>query len=474
MDTKTHLTDFLKSNARLYPGQPAIVTDEQTVSWQELETASDSIAAFVSAKLGNKSQKIVALLFPNSCEYVASYLGVLQAGHIAMPLDVIYKPLEIEAILKQIPPDLVIADQTSIHRLPPGALLFNDLLGSPGSSTTKPLKLPADKQIASLVFTSGTTGRPKAVLYTHANHIWNIKVCSEVWNWTHEDSLLVSLRLSHWYGLVMGLSGVLYHGNTMYLQERFEPETTLKALAAGQGTIFTHVAGIYTKLLDVKDYKNYDLSKVRLLISGGAPLPPAAWEQFKNRFNQEILEVYGSSETGRIASNLLEQRIPGSPGQALPGVDVKFSGNGELLVKSDGIFPGYYKNSRLTRAGFTKDGYWRTGDIGEMRGGRIILKGRKQEHIRRQGYTVSPRDIEWALHTLPEVSDAFVMGIQHPREPDDELVYFLVTSLSEQAIMDFCKQSMPSVWRPQKIVMLESIPRTINGKPELPKLKSMS
>jgi acyl-CoA synthetase (AMP-forming)/AMP-acid ligase II len=210
------------------------------------------------------------------------------------------------------------------------------------------------------------------------------------------------------------------------------------------------------------------------MISGGAPLPPAAWQDFKKRFNQEILEVYGSSESGRIASNLLDERIPGSPGRPLPGVELKLSDSGEVLVKSGGVFPGYYKNPQLTKSGFTDDGYWRTGDIGEIASGRVILKGRKQERIRRQGYSVSPRDIEWALHTLPEIADVFVMGVPSANQADDELVYFLVTSLSKEQIDDFCHQSMPTVWRPNRMVFLDHIPRTSSGKPELPKLRAMS
>lgn len=453
----------------------AIVSAGKSLSWLELKELTDLAAANISALAGNKHQQIVALLFPNSWQYVVAYLGTLQAGHIAMPLDVIYKPLEIEAILNQISVKLVIADKANLGRLPEDSrgLNFEDLLVKPSLVDKSYLRLPADQQLASLVFTSGTTGRPKAAPYTHANHIWNIEACSGVWQWSHNDSLLVSLRLSHWYGLVMCLSGVLYHGNTMYLQERFEPEATLRALSSGQGTIFTHVAGTFTKLLEVKNYQEYDLSGVRLLISGGAPLPPASWHEIKNRFGHEVLEVYGSSESGRIASNLLNERIPGSPGRPLPDVDVAFSSSGEVLVKSPGIFPGYYKNSALTKARLTNDGYWRTGDLGELQNGRIILKGRTQERIRRQSYTISPRDIEWALHSVPDITDAFVMGVQRPESNDDDLVYFLVTDLSQQAIMDFCKQSMPSIWRPNRLIILDHIPRTINGKPELPRLKAM-
>lgn len=476
MVSKTHLTDFLKSNAQEVPGKAALVCDDKTLSWKELWELTQLAAKNLAPLIGDSDeQKVIALLFPNSWEYVVAYLAILELGHIAMPLDVIFKSLEIEAVLNQIPPELVIADNANMNRLPKSTnnKLFDDLISSNEPSDYKKLRLRPQVQIASLLFTSGTTGQPKATTYTHSNHLWNIEVCSQVWQWDNNDTLLISLRLSHWYGLVMGLAGVLYHGNTMYLQERFDPESTLEELASGKATIFTHVAGTFIRLLEVKDYEKYDLSKVRLFISGGAPLPPPAWQEFKRRFGHEILEVYGSSESGRIASNLLDERIPGSPGRPLPGVNIRIGENGEVQVKSDGVFPGYYKNKELTNAGFTEDGWWRTGDIGELSGGRVVLKGRKQERIRRQGYTISPRDIEWALHKDEAIADAYVMGVQHPEQADDELVYFLVTSASEEQIMDFCKQAMPSIWRPTRIIKLSQIPRTHSGKPKLPKLRAM-
>ncbi|MBX4199337.1 acyl--CoA ligase [Candidatus Saccharibacteria bacterium] len=476
MVSKTHLTDFLKSNAAAIPDKAAIVCEDKSLSWKQLWELTQKVASNIAPIIGDsQEQKVVALLFPNSWQYVVAYLAILETGHIAMPLDVIFKPLEIEAVLQQIPSELVIADEANMVRLPSRTNnhLFEDLAKAENSAEHKKLRMPADRQIASLMFTSGTTGQPKATTYTHSNHIWNIEVCSQVWKWDSSDSLLISLRLSHWYGLVMGLTGVLYHGNTMYLQERFEPEATLAELSKGNVTIFTHVAGTFNRLLDVQDYSHYDLSKVRLLISGGAPLPPPAWQEFKRRFGHEILEVYGSSESGRIASNLLDERIPGSPGRPLPGVQIRIGEASEVQVRSKGVFPGYYKNDELTKAGFTDDGWWRTGDIGEISGGRVVLKGRKQERIRRQGYTISPRDIEWALHKDEAISDAYVMGVQHPERADDELVYFLVTKASEDEIMKFCKEAMPSVWRPTRIIKLEEIPRTHSGKPKLPKLRAM-
>ncbi len=471
MPKNSHLSDYLFYNAENYSGKLAVSFEGRELTWKELADEVDRVASFLNPRLPGGTQRVVGLMFPNSIEYVVAYLAVVHLGHIAMPIDVIYKTLEIDAILKQIPPHLIITDSTSAARMNTNkpVVLFEDIKSAGGAY--EPLRLPADDQIASLVFTSGTTGKPKVVPYTHANHLWNIITCSKVWDWNSDDSLLISLRLSHFNGLIMGLSGALYHGNSFFLQDRFKAEAVLEMLASGRISQFTHSPVVYAKLLEVE--KDYDLSHVRLFISGSGPLPPATWQAFKDRFGQEILEVYGSSETGRIASNLLNERLPGSPGRILPEVEVKLSSNNEVLVKTPGVFPGYFGNPEATQAAQTTDGFWRTGDIGEMRNGRLVLKGRTFERVRKQGYSISPRDIEWALHKHPKIKDAYVMGQSQANDPSDKLVYFIVGDLDEDELIRYCRQDLPSIWRPDRVVFMESLPRNPAGKPQIQALKAM-
>ena len=469
-----HITDYLKRHADQSPAKLALVCEDESLSFEELYERVVAASEFLAPKLKSDEQQIVALLMPNTWECVVSYLAVIHAGHIAMPVDVIYKPLEIGAVLHQIPPALVISDSKNIPRIQhiDAPIINADSLPLKSAQQDREyLRQPADTQIASLLFTSGTTGNPKAVPYTHANHIWNIKVCSEVWDWTQNDSLLISLRLSHMHGLVMGLSGALYHGNTLYLQDGFSVEKTLELLASGKISFFTHASLAYYKLLEAKG--RYDLSKVRICVSGAAPLPPAIWHRFKKRFGVEIVETYGTTETGRIAANTLTERKLGSPGRPLPEVGIKIDTTGEVLVKSPGLFPGYYKNSDATRKSLTADGYWRTGDLGELSGGQVVLKGRTQERIRKQGYTISPRDIEWALHNNPRIKEILVMGVQNHSEPSDKIVYFLTGNITKEELNKFSKDNLPSVWRPDEVFILDKLPRNRSGKPELSKLREM-
>jgi acyl-CoA synthetase (AMP-forming)/AMP-acid ligase II len=415
------------------------------------------------------------MLMTNSVDFVITYLAILQAGHIAMPLDPVYKRLEIAAIIKRVKPAMIVIQERYKDRV---NAKESDIFKAKSIIDKKwpvepSLRLPAGEQIASLFFTSGTSGHPKIVPNTHSNHIWNIKTSSKVWSWTKDDTLLITLPLSHMHGLVMGLSGALYHGNTLYLrQQSFDARAVLEELASGKISLFTHGPVAYMQML--AETGEYDLSKVRLMISGSSPFPPSVWQDFKSRFGAEVVEVYGTSETGRIAANIPGQQKPGTTGKVLPDVDMKFSPEQEVLIRSGGVFPGYYHNQKATQASWAVDGYWRTGDIGELNDGYLVLKGRVQERIRRFGYTVSPRDVEWALLENSKINEAFVLGKQRPGRANDELFYFIAGDITLNELNDYCKNNLPFSWRADHVVFVASLPRTRNGKPHVKRLKEMA
>lgn len=474
----SYLTDYLEHHALNTPSKIALACENRELSWEQLNTEAEKLAAHLAPMLGRvSSQQVIALLMPNCWQYVAAYLAVLKLGHIALPIDISYKQIEIEAITKQLSPRLVIAldNFPQLKKLGPEFRGYGEILQTKAHwKNYLRLRVGPKKQIASLLFTSGTTGQPKAVPNTHANQIWNVEVCSKAWDWTSADTLLVSLRLSHMYGLVIALSGCTYHGNTMYLQEWFDPKKTLQALASGKISIFKHVPLAYQQILayaSTPSSPKYNLSKVRLFTSGGGPLPPEVWQAFRAEFGVKIVETYGTSETGRIAGNRLNNPQPGSPGYLLPGVKANLSKDSELLIKSGGVFPGYYQNPTATSKNFTEDGWWRTGDIAELTSGRVVLKGRFQEKIRKAGYTISPRDVEWALLKNPKIKEVYVMGLQEPGRPSDQLVYFLSGNITPKELNAFCKENLLFAWRPDKVINLPNLPRTHSGKVKIPALR---
>lgn len=470
----THITDYLRRNAESTPDKPAVIHESQTLTWSELYAKVIAAATVLSAQLGNSSQCVVAIMLANTPEFLVTYLGAIHAGHIAMPLDPNFKALEAQSVVERMKPALLITDDTyaDLFNASHDHINVKELMNAVRTDTPGWLRVNAAEQVASMLFTSGTTGNPKAVPYTHKNHLWNIHAVSNLWQWTEADTILLSLPLSHWHGLVMGLDGALVHGNTIFLQTWFDAENTLNMLSSGRISLFMHVPIAYSKLIAHAPEKHYDLSQVRLCISGSSYLPPKLWQAFKDRFGHAILERYGANEMGLIASNLLDERQSGSVGYVLEGVEVRVQLDGEIAMRSPGLFPGYWHNEAATAAQRTDDGYWLSGDIGEIDDtGRLWLKGRVQEKMKKFGYTVYPRDVEWALMQHPKVKEVVVMSLQVPDELNDKFVYFVVGTIDETAIREFAKSELPFFWRPDRVVLLEEIPKT--GRTSKPALKEL-
>ena len=474
-----YITDYLAKHAAKTPDKLALVYGDKRYSWAELYEKVETVAAVIAKRVSSEIQAVVSILLPNSPEFLITYLGIIHAGHIAMPLDPNFKALEVQTVNDQMKPVLAISnlDYERCFRESDAMVLATDLIKQPAAKAPPQfLRSDPKTQIASMLFTSGTTGNPKAVPYTHANHMWNVPAVSDMWHWTSEDTILLSLPLSHWHGLVMGVDGALYHGNTLYLQERFDPAETVKALQSGDITLFMHVPIAYSKLVEYAGEKSFDISKVRLCISGSSYLPPVVWEGFKSHFGQDILERYGANEMGLITSNTPEKRLSGCVGKVLEDVTIEFQPSGEIAMKSPGLFPGYWSNDEASQSQRTKNGLWLSGDIGEIDSeGYLHLKGRVQEKMKKLGYTVYPRDVEWALMKLSGIDEAAVISLQHEGSLSDEFIYFVVGKATDDKINSYAKKEMPTFWRPDRIIHLDAIPRTgRTSKPAIKELRALA
>ena len=483
-DMKTlYITDYLERNAQTNPDKPAIYFKDAMVTYRSLFSMVSVAAAHVQRKLTESldsksvtAQQIVGILLPNSIDFLVAYLGIIHAGHIAMPLDPNFKPLETKNVLSQIGPQFTISNDAYKEHFKKDAFTqAASLYVAVSNSSYEPLRLPPEEMAATMLFTSGTTGNPKAVPYTHANHMWNPAAVSKLWQWSTKDTLLISLPLSHWHGLVMGIDGALYHCNTIYLQDWFSAEETSKMLESGKISLFMHVPIAYQKLVEYADSETIDISGVRLCVSGSSYLPPKLWKKFQQFYGQDILERYGANEMGLLSSNTLDERIPGCVGKPLSGVKIRIEDDGQIAMHSPGLFGGYYNNPEATKAQQTSDGMWLSGDIAEFdEQGRIHHKGRVQEKMKKFGYTVSPRDVEWALEQHPKVKEVAVVSIQKEESLSDEFVYFVVGDISDDEITSFAKSDMPAFWRPDRIVHIDAIPRTgRTSKPAVKELKQM-
>jgi acyl-CoA synthetase (AMP-forming)/AMP-acid ligase II len=260
---RTHLTDYLRRNAEENGGKAAIIFGNQTVSWQELWQRVAKASGVVSARLDSGRQEVVAILAPNSPEFVIAYLAVVHAGHIALPLDISFKKLEISSVIGEARPRLILASGQLAELFDDEVMPIEDLLAAKPASTAPELRLAPAEQIATLFLSSGTTGRPKIIPNTHANILWDLEAISKPMGWTAKDSLLITLHLSHRHGLVICFLGALYHHNTIYLEERFNARRAMEILESGKVSLYSAVPSIYESLVGFEPGTKFDLGAVR-------------------------------------------------------------------------------------------------------------------------------------------------------------------------------------------------------------------
>lgn len=469
---KKYISDYLAKNAAELPDKDFLVCNDRTLSWSEALAEAGAISAYLAARLSGRQQRTICILLPDSWEFVVTYLGITGSGNIAMPIDITFKKLEVNSVVGSIRPDIIIANRQTQSVVDGPVVLVEDMLAAAQPSPAIRYHLSPDRQVATLFLSSGTTGRPKAIPNTHTNQLWDVEAIAKPMGWTSSDSLLITLHLAHRHGLVICLLGAIFHGNTVYLEERFSAERTLKTLASGKVSIYSTVPAAYEKLVEFEPNKKFDLSRVRLFASSSSTLPPYLQAAFKARFGRDILDRYGTSETGSIAIKTAATK--GSFGELLAGVKIKLEKGGEVALKSPGLFPGYLDNQQATKRNITKGGWWLTGDIGEMVDGRLVLKGRSKEKISKSGYSIYPQDVEWALRQDSRVREVKVVGVKLKKSLDDKTVAFYAGDIDKAQLEQYSKTNLPRSWRPDVFAKLDALPRTANGKPKLAKLEQMA
>lgn len=480
------LSTRLRSRLRDGAQRVAIVWDGSEITYGDLDRWSAELAAELRDR-GVGAGARVAVGIANSPLLVASVLAVLRRGAVLVPLN----------------PNGPVADARYVagHAGARLAMLFGtatETWTDLGTAVHRPApqprgeSRPADwfeptaSQPALLMYTSGTTGRPKGVVLSHAAVAGNLATVAGAWRWQQDDRLLLTLPCFHLHGLALGIFGSLLAGSTIVLRERFVAADVPALIDTHRCTLFFGVPTMYNRLVQLPDetLRTADLGTMRLWVSGSAPLTPATFEAFRARFGHEILERFGMSEGGfMIAVPYEGPRRPGVVGHALPGIEVRIidpdAGNeevdeiargeiGEIAIRGPNLFSGYWNDPEATASAF-RGGYFRSGDLALREEDEMIrIVGRiSVDVIKCRGFKISAIEIENCLQHHPDVAEVAVVGVPHP-DLGEEIVAVVTprqgAALGEESVTAHARAALAPHKVPQRVLFWHEIPRTGPGK----------
>ncbi|HEY1459085.1 MAG TPA: AMP-binding protein [Casimicrobiaceae bacterium] len=465
-----------------------LIPDGPVIRYEEL----DATAARIAAALANAGCELgdrVAVQVDKCWEALALYLACLRGGFVYLPLNTGYQKSELRYFFDDAEPRVIVGrpqSQAALAALRPQATV---LTLAPGEGTLleaarthddgfEPVQRAPD-DLASILYTSGTTGRAKGAMLTHRNLASNALTLVNQWGFTHDDVLLHALPLYHVHGLFVACHCALLAGARLLWHARFDAAKTLESLP--HATVMMGVPTFYSRLLSDPRFDTNVCTNMRLFISGSAPLLPETFNEFERRTGQRILERYGMTETGMNTSNPLNgERRCGSVGRPLPGVTVRVvdaagaacaAGEvGTIEIKGPNVFGGYWRMPEKTQTEFTHDGFFRTGDMGELApDGYLKIVGRAKDLIITGGLNVYPKEIEERIDALPGVIESAVIGI--PDADFGEAVTAVVVANgldapTEAAIIAALKAEIASFKVPKHVHFVDDLPRNAMGKVE--------
>ena len=400
----------------------------------------------------------VAVYLANRIELIDLYLACVKLGVIFVPINILYREREMSHILSDAEPKRLITDAD----LPS---LMENASRQPKALEAVPLEGDAP---AALVYTSGTTGTSKGAILTHNNFAANTVNLTGCWQITDCDRFLLALPLFHVHALGNGLHCWLASGCRMRLLERFDQHTAAATFLDFKPTLFFGVPTVYVRLLETPAETARQIgSRMRLFVSGSAPLPAQVLEDFREKFGHTILERYGMTETLMNISNpYAGERRAGSVGVPLPGISVRIDDTGELHLKGPNVFAGYWKRDDATRDAFV-DGWFKTGDIATRSDdGYYTLCGRRSDLIISGGFNIYPREIEEFLAKQPEIAEAAVVGEADRARGEVPVAYVVLqaTAFDPDVLQARCRENLASFKVPRRFEVVEKLPRNALGK----------
>lgn len=489
---------LLTTRAKRFAERTAVVTPEGSFSYGDLLDASGKVASFLLDGTADLQERPVAFLAPPGFQYIALQWGIWRAGGIAVPLSLFYPRPELEYVLDDTSPVAVLAHPDYADRLisPSGERGLRFGLSTEAfkcASGHLPSVAPARR--AMILYTSGTTGKPKGVVTTHENIAAQITSLVEAWGWTGEDRILEILPLHHIHGIVNVIACALWVGAVCEILPAFDAGKVVDRFAQGGLTLFMAVPTVYVRLIDEweeaspadRESISRGCRQMRLMVSGSAALPVPILERWQEISGHILLERYGMTEIGMGLSNPLHgKRFPGCVGFPLPGVEAMLADEkggpaaagtpGEILIRGGTVFLEYWKRPEETRKAF-RDGWFLTGDVAVQENGVFRILGRSSvDIIKTGGYKVSALEIEETLLTHPDIKECAVVGIVDP-EWGERVVAALVmrpgSSLNPEALRAWGKERLAPYKVPKDALEFDSLPRNAMGKVSKPDLKKI-
>jgi malonyl-CoA/methylmalonyl-CoA synthetase len=483
----------------------AVVDDRGEYTYGDLLSASDSFARRLLAGRRDLGEARVAFIVAPGFDYVTTLWGIWRAGGIAVPLSPAHPGPEIEYVLDDTGAELAVSDLANEMRLK-GPASARDMFFVPTAEATERLppidevdELPdvGEARRAMILYTSGTTSRPKGVVTTHANLRAQIQTLVDAWGWRADDHILHVLPLHHTHGIVNALLCPLWAGATCEMMLGFDARRVWTRFAEGGPTLFMAVPTVYSKLIaeweraspaDRERWAN-GARALRLMVSGSAALPVTVFERWRAITGQALLERYGMTEIGMALSNPLDgERRPGTVGQPLPGVEVQLrdenghevtdvEATGEIHVRGSGVFLEYWNREEATRRAFRGD-WFCTGDIAAIDDGYYRILGRSSvDIIKTGGYKVSALEIEEALREHPAVKDCAVVGVEDPEWGERVCTAVVPASTTSSDSADSLKGWLAERIAPYKLprrwIFVDDLPRNAMGKVTKTAVKEM-
>ncbi|MGC4365385.1 malonate--CoA ligase [Hydrogenophaga sp. R2] len=467
-------------------------------SWRDLDRATAMVANLIdSLKLPPRSR--IAVQVEKSVEALILYLATLRAGHVFLPLNTAYQAGEIEYFVGNAEPAMVVCSPGNFGWVSKIAFqagtrhvftLGDDRTGSlleraaHHSDVHTPATCAAD-ELAVIIYTSGTTGRSKGAMLSHGNMLSNARVLRDYWGWQADDVLIHALPIFHVHGLFVAIHGALINGSPMLWLNKFEPRAVLGLMS--RATVFMGVPTLYTRLLAEPGLTPEAASRMRLFVSGSAPLLIETFQAWQERTGHTILERYGMSETIMLTSNPYREdprhpgqteRRGGTVGFPLPGVQLRVVDDagrpvetgeiGGIQVRGPNVFSGYWRMPEKTAEEFTSDGFFKTGDVGKVdERGYVTIVGRSKDLIISGGYNVYPAEVESELNQMPGVAESAVVGVPHPDFGEVGVAVVIArpgTEPDPQALINALKARLANYKIPKRCFVVAELPRNTMGK----------